>query len=128
MVLFIWKSELFIDVAGACAIDGAVAELTSISGVLNILHNIQFFDRDKSRSIWQLIKRKSRVLQKFQKYFNETRTSVSHALLIKFVLYSKDLLVVVFSFFTLLLFTHHHFHPYHHSHHLSNNSEKSLMS
>ena len=67
------------------------------------------FDHGKSTSISQLIKGKWRNLQKLLKYFNETTTSTSNVLLsagalhIILVLYSKDLLGIVFLLFILLL-------------------------
>ena len=75
------------------------------AAILDISDTTQYFDHDKSSSISQLIKGESRDLQKLLKYFNGTTTSASDillsfgVLLIIFVLYSKDLLVVV-----LLLF------------------------
>ena len=65
----------------------------------NISHIIQFFDLGKSSSISHLINGKSKDLQNLLKYFNVATTSVSNVLPgvlpIIFVLYPKDLLVVV---------------------------------
>ena len=47
------------------------------SDVLHISDIMQFFDHFKSSSILQLIKSKSRNLQKLLKYFNGTSTSAS---------------------------------------------------
>ena len=94
-----------VNVAGACLIGQLKAGLASFSGVLT--GNMQPLDHDKSSYISQLIKRKWRDLQKLLKYFNRITTCVSNKLLlvgvisIRLVLYSKDLLVVVFSLFTL---------------------------
>ena len=96
MVLFIWIHALVVT-AGAFAIDGLVTGFASISGVF-ISDIMQFFDHNKSSSISQLIKGKSRYLQKLLKYYNGTTTSVSNVLLLAgvlpiiFALYSKDLL------------------------------------
>ena len=50
--------------------------LPAISEVLDISKIIQFLDNDKSSSISQLIKGKSRALQKLLKYFNGTTSCV----------------------------------------------------
>ena len=98
MVLFIWIHALVVT-AGAFAIDGLVTGFASISGVF--ISDMQFFDHNKSSSISQLIKGKSRYLQKLLKYYNGTTTSVSNVLLLAgvlpiiFALYSKDLLTNV---------------------------------
>ena len=68
----------------------------AIAAVLDISDVMQFFDHDKSSSISQSVKGKSRELQKLLKYFNETTTYLSNVLLsigllpIILVLYSKD--------------------------------------
>ena len=69
--------------------------LVGTAGGLDISNIMQYLDHDKSSSISQLIKSKSRGLQKLLKYFNRTTTSASNILLsfgvlsIIFVLYSK---------------------------------------
>ena len=79
---------------------------------------MQSFDHNKLSSILQLTKVKSRGLQKIQKYFHGTTNFVLNLLLLAcvvpiiFVLYSKDLLVVVLPVFILhvsaYLLSHHH--------------------
>ena len=79
------------------------------SGVIDISDIIQPFEHDKSSSISQLINSTSRYLQTLLKYFYGTKTSVFNVLLsfgvlaINFVLYSKDLLVIVSLLFIVLL-------------------------
>ena len=69
----------------------------------------QYLDLDKTSYISQLIKGKSRD-QKLLNYFDRTTTSASNllslfgVLSINFVLYSKNLLVVVLLLFILKLF------------------------
>ena len=81
--------------------------LLPLAAVLDISDTIQVFFHDKSSSILLLIKGNSRDLQKLIKYFNGTGTSVSIVLLsadvlpFVFVLYSKNLLVVVSLLFIL---------------------------
>ena len=76
----------------------------STSDVLDISDITQYFDHVKSSSISQLIKGKTRDLQKLLTYFNGAITSRFNLLLlfdvfpINFLLNSKDLLVVVFLF------------------------------
>ena len=48
---------------------------TAVGAVFDISDIIQFLDHDKSRSISQLIKNKSKDLQKLLKYFNELKHS-----------------------------------------------------
>ena len=72
------------------------------SAVVDVSDVMQYYVYVKSSSICQLIKGKSRDLQKLLKYFNETITSLSNVFLsavvlpIIFALHSKDLLIVVF--------------------------------
>ena len=85
-----------------------VGGLQDILGVIDISDITHYLDQDKSSSISQLINGKLRDLQKLLKYFNETTTSTSNILLllgvlpINFVLYLKDLLVIVLLLFILL--------------------------
>ena len=74
MVLFIWN----VDVAGSARTGGLAAALATIAAVLNISDFIHIFDNEKSSSFSQLIKGKSRNLQKL---FNENKTSVSNVLI-----------------------------------------------
>ena len=100
-MLFIWSVAPVVNPSGRCARGGLSIRLAATSVLFNILEITQFLDKDKWSSISQLIKGKSRDLQKLLKYFNGTATSVSNVLLlvgvlsISSVLYSKDLLVVV---------------------------------
>ena len=70
---------------------------------------MHYLDHYKSISISQLINGKSRDLQKLRKYFNRTTTSASNVLLsidvllIIFILYSKDFLVIALLLLILLL-------------------------
>ena len=104
--------------------------------VLDISDIIYFFVHLKSSSISQLIKCKSRNLQKLLKYFNRATTSVSNLLAITsvspviFALYSKDLLVVVLLLFCFLSYNylHDYFHSHHHLLHFYSNFTNLLMS
>ena len=84
--------------------------LVGTSRVLDISDIIQFLVHGKSSSVSQLVKGKSRNLRKLLKHANETtkqQQSKSTILLsagvlpVIFVLYSKDLLVVVLLLFIL---------------------------
>ena len=84
--------------------------LAGTSRVLDISDIIQFLVHDKSSSVSQLVKGKSRNLRKLLKHANGTtkqQQSKSTILLsagvlpVIFVLYSKDLLVVVLLLFIL---------------------------
>ena len=96
MVLFICNNAVVVVVAETCVIGGTGTGLASISGVLNILDIIQFFDYDKLSSISQLINSKLGDFQKILKKSNRATTSVSNVLLligilhINFVLNWKD--------------------------------------
>ena len=85
------------------------------SGALDMSDITHYFDHVKSSSISQIIKSKTRDLQKLLKCFNGTTTSAFNLLLlfdmlrIIFVLYSKALLVVVCCCF-LYNYLHHYFH------------------
>ena len=63
------------------SVSGLPPGLADTSGVLDVSEITQSFNYDKSSSISQLIKSKSRNLQKLLKYFNGTATSVSNVLL-----------------------------------------------
>ena len=84
-----------------------LGELAITGAVLYFSDFTQFFNHDKSSSISLLIKGKSKDLQKLLKYSNETTTSAFNVLLlicvfpIIFVLYSKDLLVIILLLFIL---------------------------
>ena len=105
MTLFIWNVASVVAIAATSETDELAFLLLATLAVLDISDITQFFVHLKSGSISQLINGKSRDFQKLLKYSNETATSASNILLsfdvlpIVFVLYSKDLLVVV-----LLLF------------------------
>ena len=105
-MLFIWNDAPVARVASTAEIGG----LAGTAGVLDISDMIQYVDYGKSSSISQLIKARSRDLQKLVKYLNGIATSATNILLsfgvlpIIFVLYSKDLLVVVLLLFILKLF------------------------
>ena len=58
----------------------------STSGVLGISDITQYFDHVNSSSISQIIKGKSRDIQKLFKYFNKTTTSAFNLLLVSGVL------------------------------------------
>ena len=80
--------------------------LVGTAGGLDISNIMQCLDHDKSSSISQLIKSKSRGLQKLLKYFNRTTTSASNILLSYRIYYylsytQKNLLVVVLLLFIL---------------------------
>ena len=93
----IWNFTSGVDVPWIRLVFG----LAATSGFLYISDIVHSFDHDKSSSISQLINGKSRNFHKLLKYFNGTTTSVSYVLLsfglfhINFVLYSKDLLVII---------------------------------
>ena len=76
LVVFIWNVAPVLDISGTTRVGGLAAWLATIVAVLNISDIMQPFNRDKSRSISQLIKGKSRDLLKFHKYFNGTTTYV----------------------------------------------------
>ena len=107
MELIIWNITPVVRVAALTWAGGLAYGLAVTGAVLDISEFIQFRDHDKSGSILQLIKGKSRHHQKLLKYFNGTTTSVSKLLLwagafpIIFALYSKHLLAVVLSLFIL---------------------------
>ena len=81
--------------------------LARTSGVLYTSDIIHSFDHEKSGSISQLINCKSVNLQKLLNYANGTNLSGFNVLLsfgvlpINFVLFSKDLLVIVLLLFVL---------------------------
>ena len=54
-MLVIWDVPLFVSVAGSAGQGGFAFLSASISGVLDISDNMQFFDYDKSSSISELI-------------------------------------------------------------------------
>lgn len=56
----IWINAPLVDVAIACAIGGSAAGLASVLELFNIADITQTFDHDRSSSISQLIKGKSR--------------------------------------------------------------------
>ena len=107
IALFIWNIAEVICVSAAARTGGLALELAVTAGALDISDITQYLDHDKSSSISQLINGKSRDLQKSLKYFNGATTSASNlfslsgVLPIIFVLYSKDLLVVVLLLFIL---------------------------
>ena len=82
--------------------------LPGTAGVIDISYIMHSFNYDKSSVISQLLNGESRDLQKLLKYFNGTTTSASNIFLssgvlpITFVLYSKDLLVIVFFFYAVI--------------------------
>ena len=79
--------------------------IAATAGVLDISDIIRYLEHDKLSSISQLIKGKSKDIQKLLKFFNGTTTSASNILLsfsvpsIIFILYSKDLLFIVVFFY-----------------------------
>ena len=83
---------------------GRLATTAAVLDISEIIHSFEYYE---SSSISQLIKGKSRNLQKLLKYFNGTTGSVSNVLLllgmppIIFILYSKDLLVAVLLLFIM---------------------------
>ena len=84
----------------------ATGRFPTTAMVLHIWDPTQYLDHDKSSSISQLIKEKSRDLQKLLRYFNGTTISASNivsfgVLPIIFVLYSKHLLAVVLLLFII---------------------------
>ena len=80
------------------SVSGLPPGLADTSGVLDVSEITQSFNYDKSSSISQLIKSKSRNLQKLLKYFHGKTTSVSNVLLpasvlpVILVLYSVTIL------------------------------------
>ena len=88
----------------SCSSTGSSPTTASVDDISEIS---QFYGQGKSSSISQLIKAKSRNLQKLLIYVNGTTTSLSNLLFlfgeppIIFVLYSKGLFVVVFALFSL---------------------------
>ena len=107
--LFIWNVALVVCIAATCWTGGLAFWLPDILGIIDISDTIHSFDYDNPSSISQLINDKSRGLQKLLEYFNGKITSASNILLlfgmpsINFVLYWKDLLVIVLLLFILLL-------------------------
>ena len=105
LVLFTWNIAPIVFVGGTLSL---AAELAGTPGVLDISELTQSPDHDKSCSISQLIKGKSRDYQKLLNYFNETTTSVSDVLSllagvlpIIFVFYSLTCcLVIIYPIFT----------------------------
>ena len=93
LVLFILCLALDVTLFGRHTIEGPEAGLAGISGLFNISDAMQSFRRDKSSSISPLAEGKSKNLQK---YFNETKGSLSKSSLlagvppIAFVSDSKD--------------------------------------
>ena len=85
----------------------ATGGFPATAAVFDISDTTQYLEHDKSSSVSQLSKGKSRDLQKLLKYFHGTTTSASNILLsvgvlpIIFVLYSKGLLDVVLLLFIL---------------------------
>ena len=92
-MLFILYLALDVTLFGRHTIEGPEAGLAGISGLFNISDAMQSFRRDKSSSISPLAEGKSKNLQK---YFNETKGSLSKSSLlagvppIAFVSDSKD--------------------------------------
>ena len=86
---------------------GVALGLPAIADFIDLSNNTQDFDHVRSSSMLQLINGKSRNLQKLLKYFNGKTTSASDILSlfgvlpISFVLYLKDLLVIVLLLFML---------------------------
>ena len=99
----IYLKSCIVNVSAIARLD----ELAITGAVLYFSDFTQFFNHDKSSSISLLIKGKSKDLQKLLKYSNETTTSAFNVLLlicvfpIIFVLYSKDLLVIILLLFIL---------------------------
>ena len=107
VALFIWNVASVVCISSTTGTGGLASGLRDIAGVIDTSDIIYSFDHDKSSSILQLIKGKSRNLHKLLKCFNGTTTAFhvilsSSVLPIIFVLYSKDLLVIVFFLFILL--------------------------
>ena len=104
--MFIWNVASVVYVA----YKGGKGTLAGTAGVFDVSDIIKYLDHGKSRSISQLIKDKLRDFQKLLRYFNGTTISTSNILLssrvlqIIFVLYSKDLTVVVLLLFIIYLF------------------------
>ena len=71
-MLFIWNIVLIVSVAVPACIGGLAPGLAATSGVLDLSDITQSFNHDESSSISQLIKGKSRHLQKLLKYHKET--------------------------------------------------------
>ena len=92
MPIFVWNFGLVVSTSALAGLGGLAASAI----VLDISEIIQFIDHNKSSSILQLIKWKSRDLQKLLRYFDKTTTSVSNlskivdVFLVIFVLCSKD--------------------------------------
>ena len=92
MAIFVWNFGLVVSTSALAGLGGLAASAI----VLDISEIIQFIDHNKSSSILQLIKWKSRDLQKLLRYFDKTTTSVSNlskivdVFLVIFVLCSKD--------------------------------------
>ena len=80
-VLFIWNVAPLVCVDGKRSVGGLAVELAGASGVLDISEMAQLFVHDKSSSISQLFKCKSRDFEKLLKYFNGATSSVSNVLL-----------------------------------------------
>ena len=95
LALFIWKVLPVVCIASLAELGGLAATLVVID-ISDITHS---FQNGKSSSNSQLINGKPRNLQKLLKYFNGTSASnvlfLSSGVPIIFVLYSKDLLVIV---------------------------------
>ena len=96
LTLFIWNVALVVCIAGISWTGGLTSGLPGTVCVIDTSDIIHYFDHDKWSSILQLIKGKSRDLQKLLKYLNGRTTSASNILLssgvlpINFVLYWKD--------------------------------------
>ena len=92
MPIFVWNFGLVVSTSALAGLGGLAASAI----VLDISEITQFIDHNKSSSILQLIKCKSRDLQKLLRYFDKTTTSVSNlskivdVFLVIFVLCSKD--------------------------------------
>ena len=69
-------------VGGTRSVGGLAAVLAGASGVLDISEMRQSSNHDKSFSISQLIKGKSKDLHNILKYFNETTTFMFNVLLL----------------------------------------------
>ena len=99
-----WNVPAVVCIAAATTTGGLASGLPCTAGVTNISDIIHSFDHEKSSSILQLIKSKSRNLQNLLNYLNGTTTYAfkvllsSDALSIIFVLYWKDLLVIFYCY------------------------------
>ena len=80
--LVIWNDALVVCVAAADWTGGLAFGLAANTSVLHFSEITQSFEHGKSSSVSQLIKGKSRGVQKLLKYFNETTTSVFNILLL----------------------------------------------